>query len=110
MTVLVEQDKIVAIDPWTKVKAPAGSQIVDGRGKFLIPGLWDMHVHGFSPEPGSDLGANGTPVLPSLTTQEPVQWIAQISTLTLTSPHRLSTEWLQCAASGVEELVVHPQG
>src|SRR4029079_547064 len=23
----------------------AGSSIVDGRGKFLIPGLWDMHAH-----------------------------------------------------------------
>lgn len=24
---------------------PAGAQVVDGRGKFLIPGLWDMHAH-----------------------------------------------------------------
>ena len=24
---------------------PAGVQIVDGRGRFLIPGLWDMHAH-----------------------------------------------------------------
>jgi len=23
----------------------AGAQVLDGRGKFLIPGLWDMHVH-----------------------------------------------------------------
>jgi imidazolonepropionase-like amidohydrolase len=53
MTVVIEQDQIVAIAPCTKVKAPVGSQIVDGRGKFLIPGLWDMHVHGFSAEPGS---------------------------------------------------------
>ena len=27
------------------VKIPAGAQIVDARGKYLIPGLWDMHVH-----------------------------------------------------------------
>jgi imidazolonepropionase-like amidohydrolase len=53
ITVVIEQDQIVAIGPCTKVKAPAGSQIVDGRGKFLIPGLWDMHVHGFSTEQGS---------------------------------------------------------
>lgn len=53
MTVVIEQDRIVAIGPWKKVKAPAGSQIVDGRGKFLIPGLWDMHVHGFSGEDGT---------------------------------------------------------
>jgi len=24
---------------------PAGAQVVDGRDKFLIPGLWDMHAH-----------------------------------------------------------------
>jgi len=48
MTVVIEQDRIVAIGPWKKVKVPAGSQIVDGRGKFLIPGLWDMHAHGFA--------------------------------------------------------------
>ncbi|HEY7502357.1 MAG TPA: amidohydrolase family protein [Vicinamibacterales bacterium] len=24
---------------------PKGSRIIDGRGKFLIPGLWDMHTH-----------------------------------------------------------------
>src|SRR6188474_1677589 len=24
---------------------PAGAQIVDGQGKFVIPGLWDMHAH-----------------------------------------------------------------
>ena len=27
------------------MKAPAGAKVVDGRGKYLIPGLWDMHVH-----------------------------------------------------------------
>ena len=26
-------------------KRPAGAAVVDGAGKFLIPGLWDMHVH-----------------------------------------------------------------
>ncbi len=25
--------------------APQGARVVDGRGKFLIPGLWDMHAH-----------------------------------------------------------------
>jgi hypothetical protein len=29
-------------------KMPAGTRVIDGRGKFLIPGLWDMHVHGFA--------------------------------------------------------------
>ena len=53
MTVVIEQGQIIAIGPWKKIKVPAGSEIVDGRGKFLIPGLWDMHVHGYSGEPGT---------------------------------------------------------
>lgn len=56
MTVVIKQDHIAAVGPWKKVKAPARAQIVDGRGAFLIPGLWDMHVHGFTTEPGSRLG------------------------------------------------------
>lgn len=31
-----------------KVRIPAGAKVVNGRGKFLIPGLWDMHVHIFN--------------------------------------------------------------
>lgn len=26
-------------------KAPPGARVIDGKGKFLIPGLWDSHVH-----------------------------------------------------------------
>jgi imidazolonepropionase-like amidohydrolase len=26
-------------------RAPADAQVIDGTGKFLIPGLWDMHAH-----------------------------------------------------------------
>lgn len=28
-----------------KVAIPSGSRVINGRGKYLIPGLWDMHVH-----------------------------------------------------------------
>jgi len=27
------------------VRVPKGATVIDGTGKFLIPGLWDMHVH-----------------------------------------------------------------
>jgi len=46
MTVVIERDRIAAITPWKRAKVPKGAQVVDGTGKFLIPGLWDMHVHG----------------------------------------------------------------
>jgi hypothetical protein len=44
MTVTVRGDRIAAIER-SSLKIPKDVQVVDGRGKFLIPGLWDMHVH-----------------------------------------------------------------
>jgi imidazolonepropionase-like amidohydrolase len=46
MTVVVERDRIAAVTPSKKTKVPQNTQTLDGSGKFLIPGLWDMHVHG----------------------------------------------------------------
>jgi imidazolonepropionase-like amidohydrolase len=45
-TVVIEGDRIVAVGPGARVRPPAGARTLDGGGKFLIPGLWDMHVHG----------------------------------------------------------------
>lgn len=44
-TVLVEKEKIVAVGPSASVSIPFDAKIVDGSGKFLIPGLADMHIH-----------------------------------------------------------------
>lgn len=44
-TVVVSGNRITAVGPAAKTKAPAGARVVDGTGKFLIPGIWDMHVH-----------------------------------------------------------------
>lgn len=44
-TVLVRGDRIVEIGPVARVKVPEGGVRVDGRGKFLIPGLAEMHAH-----------------------------------------------------------------
>jgi imidazolonepropionase-like amidohydrolase len=43
VTVVVRDGKIESVAPDAAV--PKGAKVVDGRGKFLIPGLWDMHVH-----------------------------------------------------------------
>jgi imidazolonepropionase-like amidohydrolase len=36
---------IEAIEPAGRLPIPAGGRVVDAGGAFLIPGLWDMHVH-----------------------------------------------------------------
>src|SRR5580692_4087237 len=45
MTVIVKDQRIVDLGKSNTVHAPAGARLVDGSGKYLIPGLWDMHVH-----------------------------------------------------------------
>jgi Imidazolonepropionase and related amidohydrolases len=42
-TVVVSGGNIIAVVP--NGKAPAGVRAVPARGKFLIPGMWDMHAH-----------------------------------------------------------------
>jgi imidazolonepropionase-like amidohydrolase len=44
-TVVVRGHRIAGVGPSRTSTSPAGALVVDGRGKFLIPGLWDMHVH-----------------------------------------------------------------
>jgi len=44
-TVVIASGHISAVGPSDRVSIPAGAHVVDGNGKFLIPGLWDMHVH-----------------------------------------------------------------
>jgi imidazolonepropionase-like amidohydrolase len=46
VNVLVRDGRIVSVDSGAAgFSPPANAAVVDGRGKFLIPGLWDMHVH-----------------------------------------------------------------
>lgn len=47
-TVLVRGGRIVSIGPAAGARVPADARRVDGRGKFLVPGLHDMHAHLFS--------------------------------------------------------------
>lgn len=44
-TVIATGNRITAIGPAGTTRVPAGARVVDGTGKYLTPGLWDMHVH-----------------------------------------------------------------
>jgi imidazolonepropionase-like amidohydrolase len=70
-SVLMEDGRIARIDRTQKAKRPNGAIVVSGKGKYLIPGLMDSHVHvtsipGMLPdevqlnEPRRDLAASGT--------------------------------------------------
>jgi imidazolonepropionase-like amidohydrolase len=45
MTVIIVGNRIVEVGKGSDVNLRASVQVIDGRGKFLIPGLWDRHVH-----------------------------------------------------------------
>lgn len=44
-TVIVERRTIKSIEPAGQSPVPAGAVVVDGQGKYLMPGLADMHFH-----------------------------------------------------------------
>ena len=45
MTVLVENGIIKSVGKTGVVSIPANSFVIDGKGKTILPGLWDMHAH-----------------------------------------------------------------
>ena len=43
--VLIEGGKVKTVAAAGSIKPPAGATVIDGRGKTLLPGLWDSHLH-----------------------------------------------------------------
>ncbi len=44
-TVIITRTKITAVSNSSQAQPPKNARIIDGKGQYLIPGLWDMHVH-----------------------------------------------------------------
>jgi imidazolonepropionase-like amidohydrolase len=47
-TVLISGNRITALGPSQHMRPPEGAEVIDARGRYLIPGLWDMHAHAAS--------------------------------------------------------------
>lgn len=45
MTIVTHGQRIMTVGRAREVKVPASAQVVEGKGKYVIPGLWDMHTH-----------------------------------------------------------------
>jgi hypothetical protein len=45
MTVVIAGERIIGMAKSGEIRLPENAQTVNAAGKFLIPGLWDMHVH-----------------------------------------------------------------
>jgi imidazolonepropionase-like amidohydrolase len=46
-TVIIDNNRISALGPTKKIKAPANALVIDGTGKYLMPGMTDAHIHFF---------------------------------------------------------------
>jgi imidazolonepropionase-like amidohydrolase len=57
-TVIVRWNRVAQVGPTSEVRAPAGAVTIDGRGKYLMPGLTEMHGHLPNPNAGPELTEN----------------------------------------------------
>lgn len=131
--VVVDRGEVVAIGPAATTPAPPGARFVDGRGRWLLPGLVDMHVHTVQSSSSYLLDlANGVTsvremagfpwllamraearaqrmLVPNLYVAghilngEPMEWYAQV----VTTPEQARVAVLRQASQGYEFIKVH---
>lgn len=90
MTVVIRDGRIAKLGRSGKIRPPKSARVVDASGKFLIPGLWDMHVHEWNKEAFFPLFiANGvTGVRDMFAPPVPIkQWRAEVAAGTTIGPH-----------------------
>jgi imidazolonepropionase-like amidohydrolase len=44
-TVVITEDHITSVSDAANFQPPKNARVIDATGQYLIPGLWDMHVH-----------------------------------------------------------------
>ncbi len=86
-TVLVKGSRIVAVGPAGTIAVPPGAKTIDGTGKFLMPGLADMHAHVNDRAALGMLIANGVTTVRNMWgTRITLDWRAQIEQGALLGP------------------------
>ncbi len=91
MTVVVRGNRIAAVGPADSMSVAGIATVIDARGKYLIPGLWDMHVHTVMPGGRQVLAlylANGVTGVRDMAGDWPtlVAWRREIANGTLVGP------------------------
>lgn len=46
-TIVIEDGRITAVGPIKKIKVPSNATVIDGTGKYIMPGMTDAHIHFF---------------------------------------------------------------
>lgn len=87
-TVVINGNRITGIGDAKSIHVPQGSDVVDATGKFLIPGLWDIHVHWYIKDYLPLFIANGvTGIRQMWGNADHHAWRDQIEKGTLLGPH-----------------------
>src|SRR5579859_8179343 len=91
VTVMITGDRITRMGPSADLQPPANAVVVNATGEFLIPGLWDMHVHWYEQDYLPLFIANGVTGV-RIMWGMPVhhEWRKQIEQGTLIGPHLLA--------------------
>jgi len=86
-TILIAGDRITTIGDSANISVPADATVVDATGRFLIPGLWDMHVHWYVRDMFTLFIANGvTGVRQMFGNSDLLRWRDQIARGSLLGP------------------------
>ena len=107
-TVLVRGEYIAAIGPSAEMVIPRGARVIDGRGKFLVPGFIEMHAH-LSKARASALGlfiANGVTTVRDMggDHEEVLRWRQEIRSGKRVGPRMLIAGPYLEAARNVERM------
>ena len=88
MTIVIANGRIAEIGESAHIHPPKDAQVVDATGKFLIPGLWDMHVHWYDRNYLPLFLANGVTGM-RVMWGEPMhhEWRKQVEAGKLAAPH-----------------------
>jgi len=93
LTVVITGNRITAIAPSNQIRIPPGAEVINAAGKFLIPGLWDMHVHFTEIERSFPLFiANGVTSVRNMggELEDLLRWRAQVASGKLLGPRVLT--------------------
>ena len=87
MTVGIVGDRISSVGPNATASVPTDAKVIDATGQFLIPGLWDMHVHWYQRNTFTLFIANGvTGVRQMFGKSDLLRWRGQIAKGSLLGP------------------------
>lgn len=111
-TVVVEGQIIKSVGPSRRASIPTGAKRIDGRGKYLMPGLVDMHVHIYAPQEFDLYLANGVTTVYNLNGRPAhLKWRDQIAKGKLDGPTVVTCgpTFFQCATQSEARVGVAAQ-